>query len=437
MDPLEEGRELHKCVFRGDVRKLSSLLRTHNAAEKDNHGNTPLHLAVMLGHKECIQLLLAHGAPVKIKNIQGWSPLSEAISYGDRQTISSLLRKLKQQSREAMEERRPDLIATLASMGDFYMELKWDFQSWIPLVSRILPSDICRMHKKGSSIRVDTTLVDFNDMKWERGDISFIFNGGSKPSESLFVLDNKLKVYQKVRYEETEAEIEDEIDMLMSSDIVATHMSTKSITFSRAQSGWLFREDKTEMVGNFEADFYAVNGMILESRKRREHLTEEDLQKNKAFMETFTKGGNLNMEHPNDVQRRRSLPAPPTSPITWEQYIQSLPGKAQHLGRPLNLKDSTKAFKATVAMSRDFPLSVDSLLNLLEVTTPFKHFNKLREFVQLKLPSGFPVKIDIPILPTVSAKITFQEFVFKEDIPSNVFEIPKDYAEDPSRFPDL
>ena len=34
---------------------------------------------------ECVYLLLAHGAPVKVKNNFGWSPLAEAISYGDRQ----------------------------------------------------------------------------------------------------------------------------------------------------------------------------------------------------------------------------------------------------------------------------------------------------------------------------------------------------------------
>ena len=34
---------------------------------------------------ECVYLLLAHGAPVKVKNNLGWSPLAEAISYGDRQ----------------------------------------------------------------------------------------------------------------------------------------------------------------------------------------------------------------------------------------------------------------------------------------------------------------------------------------------------------------
>lgn len=49
--------------------------------------------------------------------------------------------------------------------------------------------------------RLDTTLVDFSDMKWERGDISFLFMGDAKPSQSLVVLDNKLKVFQKMRYE--------------------------------------------------------------------------------------------------------------------------------------------------------------------------------------------------------------------------------------------
>lgn len=30
---------------------------------------------------------------------------------------------------------------------------------------------------------------------------------------------------------------------------------------------------------------------------------------------------------------------------------------------------------------------------MLEVVAPFKHFNKLKEFVAMKLPAGFPVRI--------------------------------------------
>lgn len=39
-------------------------------------------------------------------------------------------------------------------------------------------------------------------------------------------------------------EIEDEVDLLMSTDILAAQISTKSISFARAQCGWIFREDK-------------------------------------------------------------------------------------------------------------------------------------------------------------------------------------------------
>ncbi|XP_054158587.1 ankyrin repeat domain-containing protein 13C-like [Oppia nitens] len=466
---------LHAAVFDGDLRRIAQLVRRYDVQLKDPHGNTPLHLAVMLGHRDVIQLLLAHSAPVKCKNIQGWSPLAEAISYGDRQTITSLLRKLKRQSRDQMDCRRPDLIRALNKMQNFRLELKWDFQSWVPLVSRVLPSDVCRIHKKGSSIRLDTTLVDFSDMRWERGDVSFLFSGMAKPSESLVVVDNKLRCYQRVRYEESDGEIDDEVDMLMSSDIVAAQMSTKAIQFSRAQSGWLWREDRSERVGSFMADFYSISGLYLESRKRREHLSDEDLQKNKAIIESLTKGGaaaaatgvvaaanngqaaigggdgggggndNLTIEPTlaatatttAAVQRRRSLTPPPTTSVTWDEYIRAAPGQHRPLGRQPVCKESVKAFKATLAMSQDFPMTVDSLLNVLEVMAPFKHFHKLRQFVVMKLPPGFPVKIDIPILPTVTARITFLLFELDDNIPDSLFEIPVDYREDCNRFPDL
>ncbi|XP_054738665.1 ankyrin repeat domain-containing protein 13C [Anastrepha obliqua] len=455
-----EDYALHKSVFEGDFKRLARLIQRSPAgwqpqekiACKDKHGNTPLHLAVMLGRKECIHLLLAHGAPVKVKNNEGWSPLAEAISYGDRQTISAVLRKLKQQSRQHMEARRAKLVRALQQMKDFYMELKWDFASWVPLVSRMLPSDICRIHKSGATLRLDTTLVDFNDMRWERGDISFIFRGDRPPHESLTVLDNEYECYQHVRYED--ADIEDEVDVLMSTDILAAQMSTKSIQFARAQSGWIFREDRKELVsGQYQCDLYSIQGLVLKQRKRREHLSHEDLQKNRAIVDSITRGGRRasvtsangaggsSGESANgsatEMPRRSSLqpPNPPTA--TWEEYINAPAGKCPQLGRPPVHKQSNKTIRATVAMSKDFPLSVEMLLNVLEVIAPFKHINKLREFVTLKLPSGFPVKVEIPVLHTVTAKITFQKFEFRDNIPETLFVVPSHYVEDARRFPDL
>lgn len=52
-------------------------------------GNTPLHLAVMLGREDCLQVLLDHGAKIAVKNSQGWTPLAEAVSYGNREISES------------------------------------------------------------------------------------------------------------------------------------------------------------------------------------------------------------------------------------------------------------------------------------------------------------------------------------------------------------
>lgn len=184
---------------------------------------------------------------------------------------------------------------------------------------------------------------------------------------------------------------------------------------------------------------------------------------------------------------RKSLPPPLRPSISWSQYV-TLPVCPQ-LGRCHIEKKTVKEFKAVIAMvsmyynlvvfmnfsypmpanftaiifpfysfsfqSQDFPLSVDILVDVLEIISPFKHINKLREFCSGRLPPGFPVKLgliflwirfvndsrysfkEIPLLPTISAKITFQKFEWRDDLSPKFFTIPRDYAEDNHHFTDL
>ncbi|CAG0918024.1 unnamed protein product [Notodromas monacha] len=421
---------VHEAVFEGDTKKLTRLLvdGKHDLTEKDKH--------------DAVELLLAHKAPAKLKNAQGWSALAESVSYGDRDLISVVLRALKFQAKEQIAARKPELVRALREMPDFYLELKWDFHSWIPLVSRLLPSDVCKIYKKGATVRLDSTLVDFNDMRWERGDISFIYNGDLDSSEAFMILDNVSKAYQRVRREpcgdETEDEIEEEVDLMMSSDIIMVQMSTKNVVFAKSQTGWIFREDRKESVGKYAAEFYDVNGLVLMAKKRREHLSEADLAKNKAKAELFSKSCNGNSPQPEfdlscDIPARDSLPPPPPPGFCWADYMKA--AEAPRVGRPIVCKESSKSYKATLAMSSEFPLTIETLLNLLEVVAPFKYFSKLRDFVNVKLPPGFPVRVDIPVVPTVTATITFQDFAFRSDFEDSFFTIPSDYVEDPRSWP--
>ncbi|XGW10890.1 hypothetical protein V3C99_012414 [Haemonchus contortus] len=431
---------LHKAAFFNDVQSISQLIKAGRSLyEQDMHGNTALHISTMLGHREATALLLAHNAPVKVKNCDGWNPLMEAVSYGDRQIITEMLRKLKAQSRMGLSSRKAHLIKMLEDIGDFYLELKWDFQSWIPLLSRMLPSDVCQIYKKGTQLRMDTTLADFNERRWERGDISFVFNAKAKHEcDELIIMDNNSKVFQRVRHDESEAEVDEEVDVLMSSDIVSAQMSTKTITFRQAFSGWVFKHAREEQIGDYNVNFYLVEGMKLVSRKRREHLTADDIKKNKSFMQSLASGAAVGDEDfKQSLQHRKSLAPPGRMPTTWEEYVGAAPGAAPPLGRAQILKQNEKQFTALIGMSEDFPMGVDVLLDILEIVAPFKHLDKLRRFCEARLPPGFPVRVEIPLLPTISAKVTFQKLQFVTNLSDKIFYVPASYREDPTRFPDL
>lgn len=58
----------------------------------------------------------------------------------------------------------------------------------------MLPSDICQIYKKGTKIRMDTSIATINELSMKRGDISFLFDALAKEENRLYVLDNKMKV---------------------------------------------------------------------------------------------------------------------------------------------------------------------------------------------------------------------------------------------------
>lgn len=47
----------------------------------------------------------------------------------------------------------------------------------VPLMARMCPHDTYKVYKQGSRVRIDTTLLGFEDGGFERGDKSFIFQG--------------------------------------------------------------------------------------------------------------------------------------------------------------------------------------------------------------------------------------------------------------------
>ncbi|XP_071719961.1 uncharacterized protein [Rutidosis leptorrhynchoides] len=71
-----------------------------------------------------------------------------------------------------------------------------------------------------------------------------------------------------------------------------------------------------------------------------------------------------------------------------------------------------KGLRPILWLSPDFPLRTDELLPLLDIlANKVKAIRRLRELLTTKLPSGtFPVKVAIPVIPTIRVLVTFTKF---------------------------
>ncbi|KAL3112873.1 hypothetical protein niasHT_015579 [Heterodera trifolii] len=91
----------------------------------------------------------------------------------------------------------------------------------------------------------------------------------------------------------------------------------------------------------------------------------------------------------------------PTTPTTWRAYED---GEEPNLGRKMVVSSSAKDFDGVIAMSTTFPLSCDVVFEVLTIFQPvFPKLAKLRGICRKRLPDGFPVRVEVPIFPTVKA----------------------------------
>ncbi len=184
---------LHKSIYENDLVKLREYISwgCFDINNKVKHGNTPLHLAIFRNSITMVRLLLACGANIGTKNNLQWKCFTEAVSMGNREIIAALHYAFKLRGSKAFEERTPLVLQHLQSIGisDFELSIDWKFSSWVPFVSSLLPNDTYRIYKKDFAdgsvrLRLDTTLVDFNQLRWKRGNISFLWvSNGSEPHE--------------------------------------------------------------------------------------------------------------------------------------------------------------------------------------------------------------------------------------------------------------
>jgi len=94
-----------------------------------------------------------------------------------------------------------------------------------------------------------------------------------------------------------------------------------------------------------------------------------------------------------------------------------------------HIEKKKKSFSAKCLLTKEFPRKMQDLITIFEILAPTnKIFKKLHEFVSMKIPEDmFPVKLEIPIVPTIYATVSFLHYEEGIDIDPNKLAIPTDY----------
>lgn len=176
--PFDMSLDLHRAVFDLNEEKVRQLLADPNVDlnSKDLRGNTPLIISVQRGPVALpiTRLLLEAGAIPDIQS-NSWNAVQEAISVGHRDTIGLLLEYHAMCERRSLQAKTPELYDRLMKLGDFSLIVDWTLKSWVPFVGKFLPSDTITITKRGSCLRLDTTLQDFDySGGWKRGGLSIL-----------------------------------------------------------------------------------------------------------------------------------------------------------------------------------------------------------------------------------------------------------------------
>ncbi|ETO19931.1 ankyrin repeat domain 13C [Reticulomyxa filosa] len=91
------------------------------------------------------------------------------------------------------------------------------------------------------------------------------------------------------------------------------------------------------------------------------------------------------------------------------------------------VKKTMKTFKLMLAISDKFGLTVEEMITILDAAAPTsKLARKLKEFLEIKMPPGFPVQLELPLYHVLKATVTFQNFKEME-VGDDIFAIPEDY----------
>nr|CAD7425447.1 unnamed protein product [Timema monikensis] len=384
----------------------------------DARGRSPLMLAVTLGHLESARVLLQHATNVNTENKDGWTVVQEAVATGDPELLQLVLERRDYQRYTSRVGGIPELLQKLKECH------------WFHECVRVIRT---KCINKGPMYEL--TPLYWVSTKQTGNEAIGVISSRDKVSDSAIMMEvdhETQQVYvEKMRVISPEdlqylQPSEDVVSSRLTTPIVTTYIDTDKISFERNKSGvWGWRSDKSEQVNGHECKVFSATNVELVTKTRTEHLTETDKVKARAPKTPLQSFLGI-----AEVEEKQALPEAENEEychvgnpcnISPEEYFDETADlSGRDIGRPKEINTKIQKFKATLWLCENYPLSLQEqimpIVDLMAISS--SHFAKLKDFIQMQLPAGFPVKIEIPLFHVLNARITFGNiFGLDEEIP--------------------
>jgi hypothetical protein len=240
--------------------------------------------------------------------------------------------------------------------------------------------------------------------------LSFFLSSTAQPGTIVSINHDKktLEFFNNFRWKTRKA-IERDINVVFCRTLLKIDMQMDGVVFNPPPRGWFGSSSNSETVGAWKGEKMEVSGF--------KYIT----------------------KHRTDTTKQKDQPRTPRDEapaVSFEEYFEGELAKDIGKGKGLlyaseKYREKVREFKGNVWFSKEFPLSIEEVMPVIELLTPTgKHFQKLKQFVELKMPpeAGFPVKIEIPVFPTIVGTVSFLHFEEKNDFEPNFFNVPMDYV---------
>ena len=458
--PLETtDLPVHVAVWRDDLAALNSLIAAKADLERrDARANTPLHLAIALQRVEACRLLVAAGAWCVAKNVGGWYATQEACRLDDAPLLESMVRSAMRHAFSKFEEKLPRLQAALVALPDFELELHWQFSSWIPFASKLLPSDTLTVRKRGAALRSDYTLAAFEGLGgWERGAFSQLL----LPSGEVTALDHGAKCKDRGLRCRLLDPTPEQLELALTNLKLRRSKSSKT-HFDRAEVVPRRRMSAAELRRHHDATEYELRGLRVEARMQPRVDAAGDVPRDADAAERAAAERTGDSSRDAAIRARaRFAPLASIGRKLMDVKVTAAEGGVgaradavgfrEYFGDALEAdggaeeaavvhsvghETMSKTFDGVqLLMSESFPLDKEAMLPIFEVLSfNLEQFEQIQGFWEATLPAGFPVRFSVPVFGSaLRSDVTFGRCELGAP-DASLFEVPPDYADEGFKF---